>query len=74
MVSTCPRQVVLISGQEGHQPYLPKGQVNPWKINLNKNVLLKGLVMALQFILFNFANYLPTIAMKLKVSKEITCK
>ena len=30
--------------------------------------------MAVQFILFNFANYLPSIAMELKVpiSKEIT--
>ena len=25
MVSTCPRQVVLISGQVGHQPYLSFG-------------------------------------------------
>ena len=24
-VSTCPRQVVLISGQVGHQPYLSFG-------------------------------------------------
>ena len=30
--------------------------------------------MAVQFILFNFANYLPLIAMELKVSKEITWK
>ena len=29
---------------------------------------------AVQFILFNFANYSPSIAMELKVSKEITCK
>ena len=28
--------------------------------------------MAVQFILFHFANYLPSIALKLKVSKEIT--
>jgi len=27
--------------------------------------------MAAQFILFNFANYLPSIAMEVKVSKEI---
>ena len=27
--------------------------------------------MAVQFILFNFANYSPSIAMELKVSKEI---
>ena len=27
-----------------------------------------------QFILFNFANYSPSIAIELKVSKEITCK
>ena len=25
MVSTCPRQVVLISGQVGHEPYLSFG-------------------------------------------------
>ena len=30
--------------------------------------------MAVQFILFDFANYSPSIAMELKVSKEITCK
>ena len=28
--------------------------------------------MAVQFILFNFANYSPSIAMELEVSKEIT--
>ena len=28
--------------------------------------------MAVQFILFNFAKYSPSIAMELKVSKEIT--
>ena len=31
-------------------------------------------VMAVQFILFNFANYSPSITMELKVSKEITWK
>ena len=30
--------------------------------------------MAVQFILFNFANHSPSIAMELKVSKEITGK
>ena len=36
---------------------------------------LKGLChAAVQFILFNFSNYSPSIAMELKVSKEITCK
>ena len=30
--------------------------------------------MAVHFILFNFANYSPSIGMELKVSKEITCK
>ena len=30
--------------------------------------------MAVQFILFNFANYASSIAIELKVSKEITCK
>ena len=33
-----------------------------------------GCVTAVQFILFYFANYSPSIAMELKVSKEITCK
>ena len=33
-----------------------------------------GCVTAVQFILFNFANYAPSIAVELKVSKEITCK
>ena len=36
--------------------------------------VIKGPVTAVQLILFNFANYLPSIAMELKVSKEITCK
>ena len=31
-------------------------------------------VTAVQFILFNFAKYSPSIAMELKVSKEITGK
>ena len=30
--------------------------------------------MAVHFILFNFANYLPSIAMELEASKEITGK
>ena len=30
--------------------------------------------MAVRFILFNFANYSPSIAMELKVSKGITWK
>ena len=34
----------------------------------------RGCVTAVQFILFNFANYSPSIAMELKVSKEIACK
>ena len=37
-------------------------------------VFIKGCVMAVQFILFNLANCSPSIAMELKVSKEITCK
>ena len=48
-----------------------------WKI-LNSRfchyVPKRGCVTALQFILFNFANYSPSIARELKVSKEITCK
>jgi len=35
---------------------------------------LRGCVMAVQIILFNLADYSPSIAMELKVSKEITCK
>ena len=34
----------------------------------------RGCVTAVQFILFNLANYSPSIVMELKVSKEITCK
>ena len=30
--------------------------------------------MAEQFVLFNFANYSPSFAMELRVSKEITGK
>ena len=33
-----------------------------------------GCVTAVQFILFNFANYSPSVTMELKASKEITCK
>ena len=33
-----------------------------------------GCVTAAHFIFFNFANYLSSIAMELKVSKEITDK
>ena len=33
-----------------------------------------GCVTAVQFILFYFANYSPSIAMELKVGKEIACK
>ena len=33
-----------------------------------------GCVTAVQFILSNFANYSPSIAIELKVSKEITGK
>ena len=39
-----------------------------------QNCFLKGAVTAVQFILLNFANYSPSIAMELKVSKQITCK
>ena len=41
-VSTCPRQVVLISGQAGHQPYLSFGQVNPQKIFCFKTGFLEA--------------------------------
>ena len=36
--------------------------------------LQRGCVTAVQYIWFNFANYSSSIAMELKVSKEITCK
>ena len=39
--------------------------------NLN---LLEVLCRTVPFILFNFANFLPSVAMALKVSKEITVK
>ena len=38
-----------------------------------KNVL-KGLCYGSQFILFDIANFSPSITMELKVSEEITCK
>ena len=44
------------------------------QVHISFSCLLKGAVTAVQFILFNFANYSPSIAMELKVSKEITCK
>ena len=36
--------------------------------------LIRGCVTVVQFILFNFADYYPSIAMDDKVSKEITIK
>ena len=36
-------------------------------------VHLTGCVTAVQIIMYNFANYSPSIAMELKVCKEITC-
>ena len=41
-------------------------------MNESKAVIKGAVFTAVQFILFNFANY--SIAMELKVSKEITCK
>ena len=38
------------------------------------DLFYRGCVTAVKFILFNFANYSPSIAMELKVSKEITGK
>ena len=37
-------------------------------------VFKRSCVTAVHFILFAFANYSPSIAMELKVSKECTCK
>ena len=43
--------------------------------NDEKNRQIKGgCVTAVHFILFNFANYSPSIAMELKIGKKITCK
>ena len=44
------------------------------KFELRSTLFKRGCVTAVQFILFNFANYSPSVAMELKVSKEITCK
>ena len=45
------------------------------EISLDRSHLsLKALCQAVQFILFNFAKYSPSIGMELKVSKEITRK
>ena len=44
------------------------------QLMVNDKDKLKGLFYDIQFILFNFANQPPSIAMELKVSKEITCK
>ena len=47
-----------------------------WQKRLRMRLRMKrrGCVTAVQFILFNFASYSPSIAMELKVSKQITCK
>ena len=37
-----------------------------------KQIFERGCITTAQYILFNFANYSPLIAMELKVSKEIT--
>ena len=44
------------------------------QLMVNDKDKLKGLFYDIQFILFNFANQPPSIAMELKVSNEITCK
>lgn len=43
-VSTCPRQVVLASGQVDYQSYLSFGQVNLQEINKNKVSSVEKLV------------------------------
>ena len=45
-----------------------------FKIDEKNRQIKGGCVTAVQFILFNFAKYSSSIAMELKVSKEITCK
>ena len=48
---------------------------NSQGLNLTSMVsALRGGVMAVQFILSYFGNYSPSIAMELKLGKEITCK
>ena len=44
------------------------------RLRMRLRVKRRGCVTAVQFILFNFASYSPSIAMELKVSKQITCK
>ena len=44
------------------------------RLRMRLRVKRRGCVTAVQFILFNFASYSPSIAMELKVTKQITCK
>ena len=44
------------------------------KFELRSTLFKRSCVTAVQFILFNFANYSSSVAMELEVSKEITCK
>ena len=49
--STCPRQVVLISGQVGHQSlYLSFGQVNPQKIKGAFNMFQRNIKYTARFL------------------------
>ena len=56
-----------------HQPLGNMGHLE-FFISRNLHFYQRGCVTAVQCILFKFANYSPSIAMELKVSKEITCK
>ena len=55
------------------EPMYGRSRVNV-KFELRSTLFKRGCVTAVQFILFNFVNYSPSIAMELKVSKEITGK
>ena len=55
------------------EPMYGRSRVNV-KFELRSTLFKRGCVTAVQFILFNFANYSPSVAMELKLSKEITCK
>ena len=64
-----------VSGRLKEQGELNNVQYMYWeKILFHGFWFLDCCVTAVQFILFNFANYSPSVAMELKVSKEITCK
>ena len=65
------RPLVILRSFSVKRPNSSKGKLS----SIELEAALKGLCFtAVQFILFYFANYLPSIAMELKVGKEITWK